>query len=73
MSNLKGSSRSHDAAPRPAEASTPAGAGLPPAQVQASTATQYWQGVAAAGRAVKPASASQARDATFGRQRAARV
>lgn len=73
MSNLKGSNRSHDPAPRQAEASTPTGAGPQPALVQGSAATQYWQGVATAGRAAKSATALQADAVTPGRQRVARV
>lgn len=73
MSDIKGSNQSRDPAPRRAEASTPAGAGPQPVQVQASAATHYWQGVAAAGRAAKSAAAPQADAATLGRQRVARV
>lgn len=73
MLNPKGPSRSHDPAQRRVKASNPAGAGSQPAQVQASAATQYWQGVAAAGRAARPAAASQVHPATPGRQRVARV
>lgn len=69
MSNTKSSSPSRDPAPR--QAGTPATASAitqQPVQGQVSAATQYWQGVAAAGRAAKPAEAE-----TPGHQRRARL
>ena len=70
MSDTKGSNPSRDTAPRRAEASAAAGASSSKlAQGQASAATQYWQGVATAGRAAKPAAAPSAEAATAGRQR----
>ncbi|WP_424138466.1 hypothetical protein [Roseomonas chloroacetimidivorans] len=69
MSDTKGSNQSRDTAPRRAEASAAAGASSArPAPGQASAATQYWQGVAAAGRVAKPAAAPSTEAATPGRQ-----
>ena len=68
MSDTKGSNPSRDAAPRRAEASASAGASTQQPG-QASAATQYWQGVAAAGRAAKPAASPSAAAVTAGRQR----
>lgn len=74
MSDTKGSNQSRDTASRRAEASAAAGvSSSKPAQVQASAATQYWQGVAAADRAAKPAAAPSAEAATTGRQRGVRA
>jgi hypothetical protein len=72
MPNLKGPNRSLDPAARRAEASTPTGASHQAAQVQASAAKRYWQGVAAAGRTAKLAAAPQTDAATPGRQRVVR-
>jgi hypothetical protein len=70
MYNTKDSNQSRDVAPCRAEPSAMASANSSkPAQGQASAATQYWQGVAAAGRAAKPAAAPSAEAATLGRQR----
>lgn len=69
MSDTKGSNQSRNPAPRRAKASASASAGTQQlAQGQASAATQYWQGVAAAGRAAMPAAAM-----TPGRQRGVRA
>jgi len=69
MSDTKGSNPSRDTAQRRAEASASAGpSSSKPAQGQASAATQYWQGVAAAGRGAKPAAAPLAEAATSSRQ-----
>lgn len=74
MSHPKGSHQSRDTAPRRAEASAAVGASsLKPTQGQASTATQYWQGVAAAGRAVKPPTAPSTEAAASKRQRSVRA
>lgn len=74
MSDTKNSNQSRDTAPRRAEASVAAGASPSnPAPGQASVATQYWQGLAAAGRAAKPTAASSAEAITPGRQRGVRV
>ncbi|GAV34792.1 hypothetical protein ROTAS13_02462 [Roseomonas sp. TAS13] len=74
MSDTKGSNQSHDTAPRRAEESALAGARSSKlGQGQASAATQYWQSVAAAGRAAKPAAAAPTEAATPGRQRGARA
>lgn len=69
MSDTEGSNQSRDPAPHRAEASAAAGAGTQqPAQGRSSAATQYWQGVAAAGRAAKPAASASAEAATPRRQ-----
>lgn len=61
MSDTKDSSQSRDAAPRRAGTSAMASANLSkPVQGQTSTATQYWQSVAAAGRAAKLAASAEA-------------
>ena len=74
MSDAKGFNQSHDPAPRQAEASAEAGASTQqPTRVQASAATQYWQSVAAAGRAAKPATAAPAETARPGLQRSVRA
>jgi hypothetical protein len=74
MSDPKGSKQSRDRAPRRAGASAAADASTQqPVEGRSSAATQYWQNVAAAGRATKPAGAPQADAATPGRQRVARV
>jgi hypothetical protein len=73
MSDTRGSNQSRDPAPRRAEASATAGAGNQQApQERTSAATQYWQGVAAAGRAAKPA-AAQAEATPPARQRGLRA
>lgn len=74
MSDSRSSNQAHDPAPRLAEASAAAGASSSkPAQGQASAATQYWQGVAAAGRTAKSAAAAPAQIVTPGRQRGMRA
>lgn len=56
MSDTKGSDQSRDAAPRLVEATAPAGSSAQQsAQGRSSAATQYWQRVAATGRAAKSA------------------
>lgn len=73
MSDTKGSNQSGDPAPRQAEASAADGANAQqPAQGQTSAATRYWQGVAAAGRAAKPAAATPAEGAKPWRRRGER-
>lgn len=54
MSDTKGSKKSHDSAPRQAEASAAAGPRAQQSvQGRASAATQYWQRLAAAGRVAR--------------------
>ena len=73
MSDTRGSNPSRGTAPRRAEASPTAGASSSKlAQGQALAAAQYWQGMAAAGRAAKRA-ATQADTAKPARQRGIRV
>ena len=74
MADTKRPNQPHDPATRRAEAPAVADASTQrPAQEQASAATQYWQGVAAAGRAAKPAATAPAETATPGRQRSKRT
>jgi hypothetical protein len=74
MSDTKSSSPSRDPVPREAEAPAAASASTQqPVQGQVSAATQYWQGIAAAGRAAKPAAATPAEAATPGHHRRARL
>lgn len=74
MSDTKGSNRSRDPAPSRAETSAPAGASSSkPAQWQASAASLYWHGVAAAGRAARVAAVPFAETATTGRQQGVRA
>jgi len=67
MSDTKGSRQSYDTSPHRAEAS--ATTSLKPTQERSSAATQYWQGVAAAGRAAKPVATLSAEVVTPSRQR----
>lgn len=74
MSDTNGSNQSRDAAPGRAETPAKDGAGTQEAaQVQASAATQYWQSVAAAGRAAKPAAPAQEEAGKQARQRGVRA
>lgn len=73
MSDTKGSNPSRNTAPHRVGVSGEAGASSSkPTQKQAPAATQYWQGVAAAGRAAKPAATPSAEATTTGRQRGVR-
>jgi hypothetical protein len=62
MADAKGSSQSRDAVFRRAEAPTTANSSTQQSvQERSSAATQYWQRVAAAGRAAKPAEEARSR------------
>ena len=74
MSNNKDSNQSCDPVPHRAEVSGQADASTQqPVQGRSSAATQYWQGVAAAGRATRPTSVASAQTVTLNRQHGVRT
>lgn len=74
MSDNKDSNQSYDPVSRRAEMSGAAEASTQqPVQGRSSAATQYWQGVAAAGRAARPTSVASAQAVTPNRQHSMRT